>query len=57
MEIIGYYQGTQPIVNAIPTGWKVDRYSSSPINGYVYIHNGRALSRRMLAPTPKTDKQ
>jgi len=51
MNIIGYHNG-QPIVDSIPDGWKVDRYSGSPLHGYVYIHNGKAFSKRMLAPCP-----
>jgi len=51
MNITGYHNG-QPIVDSIPDVWKVDKYSGSPLHGCVYIHNGKALSKRMLAPCP-----
>ena len=51
MNITGYHNG-QPIVDSIPDGWRIDKHSGSPRHGYVYIHNGRAFSKRMLAPCP-----
>ena len=51
MNITGYHNG-QPIVDSIPDGWRIDKHSGSPLHGYVYIHNGRAFSKRMLAPCP-----
>lgn len=51
MNITGYHNG-QPIVDCIPDGWRIDKHSGSPLHGYVYIHNGRAFSKRMLAPCP-----
>ena len=50
MNITGFHHG-QPIVDSIPDGWRIDKWSGSPLHGYVYIHNG-ALSKRMLAPCP-----
>jgi len=57
MNIIGHHHGTQPIVDCIPPGWNVDKFSSSPLNGFVYIHNGTALSKRMLAPCPPPQQE
>ena len=51
MNITGFHNG-QPIVDSIPEGWRIDNWSGSPLHGYVYIHNGRAFSKRMLAPCP-----
>ena len=51
MNLTGFHNG-QPIVDSIPDGWRIDKWSGSSLHGYVYIHNGRALSKRMLAPCP-----
>ena len=55
MNITGFHNG-QPIVDAIPKGWRIDKWSGSPLHGYVYIHNG-GLSKRMLAPCPCSNCQ
>ena len=56
MNITGFHNG-QPIVDSIPEGWRIDKWSGSPLKGFVYIHNGRALSKRMLAPCPCSNCQ
>lgn len=53
VEVIGYHRKTQPIVDRIPAGWTIDKYAGTSLPGYVYIHNGRALSLRMAAPNAK----
>ena len=55
MNITGFHNG-QPIVDSIPDGWRIDKWSGSPLHGYVYIHNG-GLSKRMLAPCPCSNCQ
>ena len=49
------------VLDHIPDGWVIDRYAGSPLNGHVFVTNGKNLltgqQLRALAPDPQRQSQ
>lgn len=39
----GKYRGWWELLDELPTGWRIDKTSGSPLNGYVFAISGSIL--------------
>ncbi len=51
----GKYRGWWELLSELPTGWRIDKTSGSPLNGYAFAISGSPLKKGFKRALVKCD--